>query len=151
MFSHNRTPKRQPGRSLPRSPPIPPAGQGGKGPREVRVSYLEFRGAPFISNQQQVTLTIHYDLLLKSATLGREQSSRSSEGGGKQRETPNEGQGRLQSSAALADEVQRQGSPLELGRGVRTQTTPQAPWKPDLTLGRLLLHVGAGQVAVHEG
>lgn len=54
---------------LPRSPPIPPAGQGGKGLREALVSYLEFRGAPFISNQQQVTLTIHYNLLLKAATL----------------------------------------------------------------------------------
>ena len=43
------------------------------------------------------------------------------------------------------------GSPSEPGRGARTPTTPQAPWEPDLTLRRLLLHVGAGQVAVHEG
>lgn len=53
----------------------PSPGQGGKGLQEVQISYLEFGGAPFISNQQQVTLTIHYNLLLKSATLGREQSS----------------------------------------------------------------------------
>lgn len=28
---------------------------------------------------------------------------------------------------------------------------PQAPWEAALTLWRLLLHVGAGQVAVHQG
>lgn len=42
--------------------------------RRCNTSYLELRGAAFIANQQQVALTIHHDLLLKSATWGRERS-----------------------------------------------------------------------------
>lgn len=36
--------------------------------RERRVSYLQLRGAPFITNQQQVALAVHNNLLLEPAT-----------------------------------------------------------------------------------
>lgn len=35
--------------------------------RERRVSYLQLRGAPFITNQQQVALAVHNNLLLEPA------------------------------------------------------------------------------------
>lgn len=120
-------------------PQEPAAARGGR----VPVSYLEFGGAPFIPNQQQVTLPVHHDLLLKPATLGREQGRGS--GQGSERD-PGKGRG-LQSRRQR--QTRRRDRVVFRAWDWSEEQTP-APREPDLTLRRLLLHVGAGQVAVHQ-